>query len=128
VATIDGQEYIIFEFSVRAGLQLNDEGGLLKFHEKKTLKGMATIHYPTDGTFTFFKNRFTPQWRFLIHTLLQCISPKSGGWDQFASALASGLICLSDGRSYSWSRYIFEGMVGNIGAKKNKFLMYPRFL
>nr|GEU32355.1 hypothetical protein [Tanacetum cinerariifolium] len=37
------------------------------------------------------------------------------------------LICLSDGRRYNWSSYIFKGMVSNIGNAK-KFLMYPRFL
>ncbi|GJV32523.1 hypothetical protein Tco_1392923 [Tanacetum coccineum] len=48
-------------------------------------------------------------------------------WDQFGSSLAVALICLSDGRRFNWSSYIFKGMVSNIGNAK-KFLMYPRFL
>nr|GEV03064.1 retrovirus-related Pol polyprotein from transposon TNT 1-94 [Tanacetum cinerariifolium] len=40
--------------------------------------------------------------------------------------LAVALICLSDGRQFNWSSYIFKGMVSNIGNAK-KFLMYPRF-
>ncbi|GJT77813.1 hypothetical protein Tco_1044538 [Tanacetum coccineum] len=42
-------------------------------------------------------------------------------------SLAVALICLSDGRKFNWSSYIFKGMVSNIGNAK-KFLMYPRFL
>ena len=121
VATVDGQEYIITESSVWASLQLHDEGGLLKFNEKETLAGMVAIHYPTDGTFTFLKNKFTPQWRFLIHTLLQCISPKSGGWDQFASAFASGLICLSDGRSSTGLGIYLMGWLGILGKRRKSF-------
>ncbi|GKC55713.1 hypothetical protein Tco_1083311, partial [Tanacetum coccineum] len=72
-------------------------------------------------------NKFSPQWRFLVHTILHCLSTKSGSWDQFGSSLAVALICLSDGRKFNWSSYIFKGMVSNIGNAK-KFLMYPRFL
>nr|GEV89460.1 aminoacyl-tRNA synthetase, class 1a, anticodon-binding [Tanacetum cinerariifolium] len=41
--------------------------------------------------------------------------------------LVVALICLSDGRQFNWSSYIFKGMVSNIG-NATKFLMYPRFL
>ncbi|GJX94899.1 putative ribonuclease H-like domain-containing protein [Tanacetum coccineum] len=50
-----------------------------------------------------------------------------GSWDQFGSQLAIALICLTEGRKYKWSRYIFKGMVNNINNPK-KFLMFPRFL
>ncbi|GJX56674.1 putative ribonuclease H-like domain-containing protein [Tanacetum coccineum] len=83
--------------------------------------------YPTDGTFTFWKSFFTPQWRYLVHHLLHCISSKSGGWDQFGSNIATALICLSTGRVYNFSKLIFDGMMANLKNKK-KFLMYPRFL
>nr|GEY66464.1 ribonuclease H-like domain-containing protein [Tanacetum cinerariifolium] len=62
----------------------------------------------------------------LVHTLLHCLSTKSRSWDQFGSPIAIALICLSDGRRFNWSNYIFRGMVSNIGNAK-KFLMYPRF-
>lgn len=44
------------------------------------------------------------------------------------SYLASGLICLSTGRTYNFSRLIFNGLVGNVFDKNYKLLMYPRFL
>ncbi|GKD35325.1 hypothetical protein Tco_1250834 [Tanacetum coccineum] len=90
-------------------------------------EGMGQIGYPTDGTFTFWKSFFTPQWHFLVHHLLHCISSKSGGWDQFGSNIATALICLSSGRVYNFSKLIFDGMVANLKSK-TKFLMYPRFL
>ncbi|GJU69607.1 hypothetical protein Tco_1255866 [Tanacetum coccineum] len=128
VATVDGNEIVVNESSIRTHLQLDDEGGLYVFTQQEILEGMAALGYPTDGTFTFYKNKFSPQWRYLVHTLIHCLSPKSGGWNQFPSSLASGLICLSDGRKYNFSRLILDGMIGNVGATKHKFLMYPRFL
>nr|GEW03081.1 aminoacyl-tRNA synthetase, class 1a, anticodon-binding [Tanacetum cinerariifolium] len=88
---------------------------------------MDNLGYVTEGKLTFFKNKFSPQWRFLVHTLLHCLSTKSGSWDQFGSPIAIALICLSDGRRFNWSNYIFRGMVSNI-ENARKFLMYPRFL
>ncbi|GKD41953.1 hypothetical protein Tco_1266598 [Tanacetum coccineum] len=34
-------------------------------------------------------------------------------WDQFGSSLAVALICLSDGRKFNWSSYIFKGMLSS---------------
>nr|GEW67971.1 JmjC domain-containing protein [Tanacetum cinerariifolium] len=47
-----------------------------------------------------------------------------GSWDQFGSPITVALICLSDGRRFNWSSYIFKRMVSNIGNAK-KFLMHP---
>nr|GFB96075.1 synaptobrevin, longin-like domain protein [Tanacetum cinerariifolium] len=56
------------------------------------------------------------------------MSPKSSSWNQFPSSIATTLICLSTGKTYNFSRFILEGMIGNVKATKHKFLMYPRFL
>ncbi|GJU95559.1 hypothetical protein Tco_1320315 [Tanacetum coccineum] len=93
----------------------------------KIFEGMANLGYPIDNTFTFWKKHFTPNWKFMVHHILHCISSKSGGWDQFGSKLATALICLSTGRTYNFSKMIFEAMVANVTSHK-KFLMYPRFL
>ncbi|GKD50931.1 hypothetical protein Tco_1279907 [Tanacetum coccineum] len=127
VATIDGTLYTITESLVRSQLQLHDEGGIVDMPIPDILLGMDNLGYPTEGKLTFHKNKFSPQWRFLIHTLLHCLSTKSGSWDQFGSPLAIALICLCEGKKYNWSRYIFTGMVNNINNSK-KFLMFPRFL
>nr|GFA08901.1 synaptobrevin, longin-like domain protein [Tanacetum cinerariifolium] len=92
------------------------------------LDGIRVIGYPTDGSLTFYKAKLSPQWRFLIHTFIHCMSPKYRGWNQFLSSIASALICMPTGRTYNFSRFIMDWMIGNIGSKRHKFLMYPRFL
>ncbi|GKC52457.1 hypothetical protein Tco_1075202, partial [Tanacetum coccineum] len=126
LATIDETPYTITEDSVRSQLQLADDGGIDDLPTANIYSGMDNLGYVTKGKLTFYKNKFSPQWRFLVHTILHCLSTKSGSWDQFGSSLAVALICLSDGRKFNWSSYIFKGMVSNIGNAK-KFLMYPRF-
>ncbi|GJY46661.1 putative ribonuclease H-like domain-containing protein, partial [Tanacetum coccineum] len=126
-ATIDTIRYTISEASIRESLQLEDATGITMLPNDELFEGMGQIGYPTDGTFTFWKSFFTPQWRYLVHHLLHCISSKSGGWDQFGSNIATALICLSTGRVYNFSKLIFDGMVANLRSK-TKFLMYPRFL
>ncbi|GJY15613.1 putative ribonuclease H-like domain-containing protein [Tanacetum coccineum] len=126
-ATIDTIRYTITEASIRESLQLEDATGITMLPNDELFEGMGQIGYPTDGTFTFWKSFFTPQWRYLVHHLLHCISSKSGGWDQFGSNIATALICLSTGRVYNFSKLIFDGMVANLRSK-TKFLMYPRFL
>nr|GEU48374.1 copia protein [Tanacetum cinerariifolium] len=128
IATIDGNEVVVTESHIRTHLQLNDENGLYEFTLHDILDGMREIGYPTYGSLTFYKANLSPQWRFLIHTLIHCMSPKSGGWNQFPSSIASALICMSTRRTYNFSRFILDGMIGNIGSKRHKFLMYPRFL
>ncbi|GKF06802.1 hypothetical protein Tco_0037470, partial [Tanacetum coccineum] len=126
-ATIDTIGYTITEASIRDTLQLEDAAGITMLPNDELFEGMGQMGYPTDGTFTFWKSFFTPQWRYLIHHLLHCISSKSGGWDQFVSNTAAALICLSTDRVYNFSKLIFDGMVANLKSN-TKFLMYPRFL
>nr|GEY92341.1 putative reverse transcriptase domain-containing protein [Tanacetum cinerariifolium] len=76
-------------------------------HETGPSQIVANIDgYPTDGSLTFYKAKLSPQWRFLIHTLIHCMSSKSGGWNQFPSSIASVLICMSTGRTYNFSSQI----------------------
>nr|GEW18532.1 hypothetical protein [Tanacetum cinerariifolium] len=44
---------------------------------------------------TFYKAFFSSQWKFLIHTILQCMSAKGMSWNEFSSFIASAIICLS---------------------------------
>ncbi|GJW59649.1 hypothetical protein Tco_0108984 [Tanacetum coccineum] len=127
LATIDRTPYTITESLVRSQLQLDDEGGVEDLPIADIYLGMDNLGYPTEGKLTFHKNKFSPQWRFLVYTILHYLSSKSGSWDQFGSQVAIALICLTEGRRYNWSSYIFKGMVNNINNPK-KFLMFPRFL
>ncbi|GJU53403.1 hypothetical protein Tco_1227117, partial [Tanacetum coccineum] len=93
--TIDTIGYTITEASIRDTLQLEDATGITMFPNNELFEGMGQMGYPTDGSFTFWKSFFTPQWRYLVHHLLHCISSKSCGLDQFGSNIATALICLS---------------------------------
>ncbi|GJR80719.1 hypothetical protein Tco_0151504 [Tanacetum coccineum] len=128
VATIDGRAVVVTESLIRTQLRFEDANGIVAMPNSDILEGMRVIGYPTDRALTFLKHHLSPQWRFLVHTLLHCLSPKSGSWNQFPSSIATALICLSTGREYNFSRFILEGMIANVKATKNKFLMYPRFL
>nr|GEV43849.1 hypothetical protein [Tanacetum cinerariifolium] len=43
---------------------------------------------------TFYKTFFLAQWKFLIHTILQCMSAKRIAWNEFSSSMALAVICL----------------------------------
>nr|GEV83322.1 synaptobrevin, longin-like domain protein [Tanacetum cinerariifolium] len=65
--------------------------------------------------------------KFLIHTILQCMSAKRIAWNEFSSSMASVVICLATGRKFNLSNYIFDSLVRNMDSL-SKFYMYPRFL
>ncbi|GJY95566.1 hypothetical protein Tco_0511927 [Tanacetum coccineum] len=76
---------------------------------------------------TFYKALFSPQWKFLIHTILQCLSAKTTAWNEFCSTMASAIICLATNQNFNFSKYIFDNIVKNLEGGV-KFLMYPRFV
>nr|GEZ70841.1 hypothetical protein [Tanacetum cinerariifolium] len=63
---------------------------------KKVVITEAAIRDPSTKL-TFYKAFFSSQWKFLIHTILQSMSAKRTSWNEFSSAMASVVICLSTG-------------------------------
>nr|GEV80597.1 ribonuclease H-like domain-containing protein [Tanacetum cinerariifolium] len=91
-------------------------------------KELARTGYEKPSTkLTFYKAFFLSQWKFLIHTILQCMCAKRTAWNEFSSSIASVVICLSTGRKFNFSKYIFDSLVRNVDSSSN-FYMYPRFL
>ncbi|GJV65308.1 hypothetical protein Tco_1476136 [Tanacetum coccineum] len=127
-ATIDGHSLSITEGSLRRHLKLDDQDGLTSLPTTEIFAQLALMGYATDSDkLTFQKGAFSPQWRFLIHTILHCLSPKKTAWEQFSSNIAAAVICLATNRKFNFSRMIFDHMVSNISSP-HKFLMYPRFI
>ncbi|GJS33796.1 hypothetical protein Tco_0532178 [Tanacetum coccineum] len=127
-ATIDGHSLSITEGSLRRHLKLADQDGVTSIPNSEIFEQLALMGYHTDSDkLTFQKGAFSPQWRFLIHCILHCISPKKTAWEQFSSNIATAVICLATNRKFNFSRMIFEHMVSNISSP-HKFLMYPRFI
>ncbi|GJR77790.1 hypothetical protein Tco_0090155 [Tanacetum coccineum] len=126
--TVDGHKFAISEASVRRHLQLADVDGISSLPNTKIFEQLSLMGYLSDSDkLTFKKAKFSPQWRFLIHTILHCLSPKKTSWEQFSSNIATALICLATNRIFKFSQLIFDGMVKNVDSK-TKFLMYPRFI
>ncbi|GJU98421.1 ribonuclease H-like domain-containing protein [Tanacetum coccineum] len=126
--TVDGKEFTITEASVRRHLQFADADGISVLPNTKIFDQLTLMGYVlTDDKLTFQKGKFSPQWRFLIHTILHCLSPKKISWQQFSSNIAIALVRLATNRTFKFSKLIFDGMVKNLDSKY-KFLMYPRFI
>ncbi|GJX30654.1 ribonuclease H-like domain-containing protein [Tanacetum coccineum] len=128
-ATIDRKvKVLVFEASIRRHLKLEDSAGLSSLPNAEIFEQLANMGYVTDSdSLTFQKGHFSPQWKFFIHTILHCLSPKKTAWDQFSSNLATAIICLATKRIFNFSKFLFEAMVKNIDSQ-HKFLMYPRFI
>ncbi|GKC84628.1 hypothetical protein Tco_1140345, partial [Tanacetum coccineum] len=127
-ATIDGQLKTITEASLRRHLKLEDADGISLLPNSEIFEQLALMGYASDSNkLTFQKGHFSPQWRFLIYTILHCLSPKKTDWEQFSSNIATAIIFLATNRTFNFSKMIFEGMVKNLD-NRSKFLMYPRFI
>ncbi|GJU39192.1 hypothetical protein Tco_1192149 [Tanacetum coccineum] len=128
-ALVDGKKIIISEASVRRDLKLEDEEGIDCLPNSTIFEQLALMGYEKiSQKLTFYKPFFSPQWKFLIHTILQCLSSKTTAWNEFSSTMASAIICLATNQKFNFSKYIFESMVRNLDNVSGKFLMYPRFV
>ncbi|GJX54676.1 hypothetical protein Tco_0283045 [Tanacetum coccineum] len=127
-AKVAGKAVSISEASIRRDLIFNDVDGIGCLTNPEIYENLQLMGYEGDLTIlTFQKALFSPQWKYLIHTLIHCLSSKSTSWDQFPTNIASAMICLATDRKFNFSKMIFKGMIRNLDAKK-KFLMYPRFV
>ncbi|GKA08966.1 hypothetical protein Tco_0688297 [Tanacetum coccineum] len=127
-ALIDGKKIIITESTVRRDLQLEDAEGVDCLPNATIFEQLALMGYEqVSQKLTFYKAFFSPQWKFLINTILQCLSAKTTAWNVFSSNMASAIICLATNQKFNFSKFIFESMVENLD-NVGKFLMYPRFV
>ncbi|GJW74339.1 hypothetical protein Tco_0133709 [Tanacetum coccineum] len=125
-ALVDGKKIIITESTVRRDLQLEDAEGVDCLPNATIFKQLALMGYEqVSQKLTFYKAFFSLQWKFLIHIVLQCLSPKTTAWNEFSSTMASAIICLATNQKFNFSKFIFESMVKNLD-NVGKILMYPR--
>ncbi|GJT57779.1 hypothetical protein Tco_0992833 [Tanacetum coccineum] len=128
-ATIDSKAVVVTEASIRSSLLFNDADGTACLTNEAIFQNLALMGYEGDfNKLTFQKALFSPQWKFLIHTILHCLSSKSTSWNEFSTNIASAVICLATNQKFNFSKLIFDGMLRNLDNTKKKFLMYPRFL
>ncbi|GJZ30740.1 hypothetical protein Tco_0575787 [Tanacetum coccineum] len=127
-ALVDGKKIIITEATVRRDLQLEDADGVDCLPNATIFEQLTLMWYEKlSQKLTFYKALFSPQWKFLIHTILQCLSSKTTALNEFCCTMASTIICLATNWKFNFSKYIFESMVKNLD-NMSKFLMYPMFV
>ncbi|GKC75201.1 putative ribonuclease H-like domain-containing protein [Tanacetum coccineum] len=127
-ALVDGKKVIVTKASVRRDLQLADKNGTECLPNATIFVELEIIGYEKlTQKLTFYKAFFAPQWKFLIHTILQCLSAKTTAWNEFSITIASAVICLATNQKFNFSKYIFDNMVKNLEGRV-KLLMYPRFV
>nr|GEV47693.1 hypothetical protein [Tanacetum cinerariifolium] len=97
LATVDGKPRTISESSIRRNIKLNDEEGISSLLYAKLVENLALMGYNIlpNQKFTFQKGQFSHQWKFLIHTIMQCLSPKSTGFNEFSRNIATAVVCLA---------------------------------
>ncbi|GJS82466.1 hypothetical protein Tco_0749007 [Tanacetum coccineum] len=82
-ATIDGRVKTNTEASIRRHLKLEDADGISSLPNTEIFEQLSLMGYASDfDKLTFQKGHFSPQWRFLIHMILHCLSPKKTAWEQ----------------------------------------------
>ncbi|KAI3810855.1 hypothetical protein L1987_20478 [Smallanthus sonchifolius] len=130
-ATVHGQEVLFSEDTVREVLQLNDNPeapfDFPIFYVKECFRRMG--HPDEFKSGQIIKNSLPSHWRYIVHVFIHCLSIRKGGFDSANSTLGSAILGLLKGRDYNFSGFIFTQLKDNlIGAVKEKFLAYPRFL
>ncbi|GKD53810.1 hypothetical protein Tco_1287197 [Tanacetum coccineum] len=89
-ALVDRKKVIITESTIRRDLQLEDADGMDCLPTATIFKELTRIGYENlSQKLTFYKAFFSPQWKYLIHTILQCLSAKTNAWNEFSSTMAS---------------------------------------
>nr|GEW77374.1 hypothetical protein [Tanacetum cinerariifolium] len=82
-ALVDRKKVIITEATIRYALRLDDAEGIDCLPNEEIFTKLARIGYEKPSTkLTFYKAFFSSQWKFLIHTILQCMSAKRTLWNE----------------------------------------------
>ncbi|GJR59696.1 hypothetical protein Tco_1501858 [Tanacetum coccineum] len=110
-ATIDGKVKVVSEESIRRHLKLEDYDSISTLPTSNFFEQLDLMGYVSNSdNLTFQKGHFSPQWKFLIHTILHCLSSKKTAWEQFSSNIATAIICLATNRTFNFSKLIFDAM------------------
>ncbi|GJU77329.1 hypothetical protein Tco_1274399 [Tanacetum coccineum] len=85
-----GKPVTISEASIRSDLLFDDADGIDSLNNQAIFDNIQLMGYEGDlNTLTFNKALFSPQWKFLFHTMNHCISSKSTSWDQIPTNIAT---------------------------------------
>nr|GEY54387.1 putative ribonuclease H-like domain-containing protein [Tanacetum cinerariifolium] len=123
---IDGKKVVVSEAIIRRDLHLDDADGVECLPNDEIFEELARMRYEKPPPkLTFYKAFFSAQWKFLIHTLVQCLSAKRTAWNEFSCSMASAIICIATGRKFNFSKYIFDSMVRNVDSPSVEIPISP---
>nr|GFA86821.1 hypothetical protein [Tanacetum cinerariifolium] len=95
-ALIDGIRVVVTEDVIRHDLRLDDADGIECLPNEEIFTKLTRMGYEKPPPkLMFYRAFFSAQWKFLIHTLIQCISAKRTAWNIFSCSMASAIICLA---------------------------------
>nr|GEU37218.1 hypothetical protein [Tanacetum cinerariifolium] len=87
-ALIDRKKVGITEDTIRQDLRLNDANGVECLPNEEIFAELARMGYEKPPPkLTFYKVFFSAQWKFLIHTIILCMSMKRTAWNEFSSLM-----------------------------------------
>nr|GEX67835.1 hypothetical protein [Tanacetum cinerariifolium]GEX71540.1 hypothetical protein [Tanacetum cinerariifolium] len=111
--TLTRKKVIITKATVREALRLDDTESIDCLPNEEIFTELSSMGYEKPSTkLTFYKAFFSLHWKFLIHTILQCMSAKRTSWNEFSYSMASAVICLSTGKGFSRVETpLLEGMI-----------------
>nr|GEU90093.1 hypothetical protein [Tanacetum cinerariifolium] len=117
-ALVDKKKVIITEATIRDALLLDDAESIDCLPNEEIFTELSRMGYEKPSTkLTFYKVFFSPQWKFLIHTILQCMSAKRTSRNKFSSSMALAVICLSTSRKFNF----FKAQVGDLSSHTTKY-------
>nr|GFB85660.1 synaptobrevin, longin-like domain protein [Tanacetum cinerariifolium] len=104
----DFHQIVDFVEASHLRIETTDEGtkilaivdGISSLPDAELFKNLTLMGYNIlpNQKFTFQKGQFSHRWKYLIHTIIQCLSPKSTRFNEFSSNIVTALVCLAANR------------------------------
>nr|GEV60041.1 hypothetical protein [Tanacetum cinerariifolium] len=108
-AIVDSKAVVVTKASMRSSLLFNDADGTACLTNEAIFQNLALMGYEGElNKLTFQKPLFSPQWKYLIHIILHCLSTISTSWNEFSTNIASAVICLATNQKFNFSKLIFD--------------------
>lgn len=128
-SVIHKRKIVISEQIIRKVLQIKDQSGFpIEIYMEQTEEIIKKMGY--DGVSPpAIKKLLPPYWHVLAHSFVICISGRKSGADEISLLNIGAIVALAMDLEFNFSRFVLNKMKNNLeGKRKDKFLMYPRFL
>ncbi|KAI3821473.1 hypothetical protein L1987_09041 [Smallanthus sonchifolius] len=130
-ATVNNTEIAISEETIRAALDLGGNAEDPISYPNTLIMGcFQRMGYRGRQNDTQArKGGLVGEWRYFMHVIIQCISPRKAGTDGLKMALQTAMVALTLNKRFNFPLYFYREMVMQINpAEGQGFLMYPRFI